>query len=515
MACPTYSGMEYSLKDWARAYFAQDYENKDAFMVDNSDGPMHGGNLHYLHLIRGQNIPAVWQQTRFPSLWDTLELSWLIMVEHAHEVGADFIFSVEADVIVPAYAMQMMVDCAFAHATTDTVDGQEVVRPAVVTQRYHPRGQAGPNFWWATLGCSLFPVAPLYKARLNVCAIYEVEVFEICKKAGYPHYRPGSDGKDLFVPDHLRDPEDPYVHVFGGTPAATKYLKRVLAANEVGEEKSPLIKGSSASLAKKNLTDGKPVNLDAIPFAEKPTISIGKAHLDPEPPPPGTNADRPYKGRREADDISLEKAFPFDRVMPDPEMIGKVLLQDRIRLNIGSDVGQIAGFVSVDFNPDVKPDICTDAKDLSMFDEKTVDEIYASHVLEHLKFDDGLIALKEWLRVLKPGGVLTIAVPDLVQTYYLMKHGAAWGEYHMPIDETYVQACVFGANLLAEKLPEMRDLYGGPGHKHQSVYIHDMLLNRVIEAGFVMAHEVGRCFLRASAIGETMVQAQKPILEGE
>ena len=68
----------------------------------------------------------------------------------------------------------------------------------------------------------------------------------------------------------------------------------------------------------------------------------------------------------------------------------------------------------------------------------------------------------------------------------------------MPIDEIYVQAVAFGANLLADVLPEMKDLYGGPGHEHQSIYIEDMLLNRVIEAGFVYAHEVQRCFLRAA-----------------
>ena len=56
----------------------------------------------------------------------------------------------------------------------------------------------------------------------------------------------------------------------------------------------------------------------------------------------------------------------------------------------------------------------------------------------------------------------------------------------------------------------MRDLYGGPGHKHQSFYMADMLLNRVLEAGFVLGHEVGGCFLRPSSIGETMVQAFKP-----
>jgi SAM-dependent methyltransferase len=188
-----------------------------------------------------------------------------------------------------------------------------------------------------------------------------------------------------------------------------------------------------------------------------------------------------------------------------------VLKSDRIRLNIGADRTQIAGFLSVDFNAEVHPDVLCEADHLP-FEDDTVDEIYASHVLEHLPYESK--ALQEWLRVLKPGGMLTVAVPDIVQIYYLYKHGAKWGEYHMPMSEVYVNAVAFGANLLAEEIPEMKDMYGGPGHQHKQIFIHDMLLNRVITAGYVYAHEVMGCFLRSSMIGETMVQARKP-LKGE
>jgi hypothetical protein len=225
MACPTWSGCKYSLKDWADAYHAQTYPNKAALQVDNSDGPMSGGNLHYTHLIRAQGIPAIWQTTRWPSLWDTLELSWLHIVEHAHSIGADFIFSVEADVIVPPDAMQKMVDCAYEQGT----DG----KPAVVTQRYHPRGQPGPNFYWDTLGCSLFPVEPLYKNRHLVKAIFEIDVFIQCDREGHPRYRPGHDGPDLFEVEHLKDPDDAHKYIYGAVPAPSAYMKRVMAANGI------------------------------------------------------------------------------------------------------------------------------------------------------------------------------------------------------------------------------------------------------------------------------------------
>jgi len=43
------------------------------------------------------------------------------------------------------------------------------------------------------------------------------------------------------------------------------------------------------------------------------------------------------------------------------------------------------------------------------------DAVYHSHVLEHLRPDDALPFLRECRRILKPGGVLRVVVPDLEQ----------------------------------------------------------------------------------------------------
>lgn len=47
------------------------------------------------------------------------------------------------------------------------------------------------------------------------------------------------------------------------------------------------------------------------------------------------------------------------------------------------------------------------------FDDESVDVIYASHIFEHLSEKATRIFLIESLRVLKIGGVLRLAVPDL------------------------------------------------------------------------------------------------------
>lgn len=481
IACPTWSGMEYSLKPWADAVKAQEWPESalGTLQVDNSDGPQTGGNLHYLHTIRGHDIDAVWQTVRFPALWDTLELSWEIMVSHAHAEGYDFIFSVEADVVIPPDATRKMVEAAYAGARDGKV--------ACVTQRYHPRGQPGPDFWWDTLGCSLFPVEPLWADRYRTKAIFEIECFLSMERHGHPRVRPGRQGHigDLFIPEHLSDPDDPVKYVYGATPAPVTYRNRVLAASK----EKPV--GSDAALRKEE--------------APGPTIPMGIVK-EPETPPDGACLDEPYAGRR----AHKQAAPAIDDMMGDEALAEKVTSESLVRLNLGCDRVQMSGFLGVDSRPEVDPDIVADVRDLSMFEDDSVEEVYASHVLEHLTWDDGLAALTEWRRVLKPGGMLTIAVPDLVQIYFLAKHGATWGEYQMAMDPMYVQATAFGAHLLAGKIPEMRDQYANSGHEHRSIYIFDMLLNRVIEAGYVFCHEVQGCFLRRAALGETMVQARKP-----
>lgn len=62
-------------------------------------------------------------------------------------------------------------------------------------------------------------------------------------------------------------------------------------------------------------------------------------------------------------------------------------------------------------NADVKCDI----RKLTFKDE-TLDEIYNSHVLEHVNFREAFEVLKEWKRVLKIGGKLITETPDLLES---------------------------------------------------------------------------------------------------
>jgi len=57
------------------------------------------------------------------------------------------------------------------------------------------------------------------------------------------------------------------------------------------------------------------------------------------------------------------------------------------------------------------------------FHDASVDYLYASHLLEHLFFADAVGFLNEAYRVLKPGGIFRIGVPDLSYVFGLYDQG--------------------------------------------------------------------------------------------
>ncbi|MGH8019348.1 MAG: methyltransferase domain-containing protein [Opitutaceae bacterium] len=82
------------------------------------------------------------------------------------------------------------------------------------------------------------------------------------------------------------------------------------------------------------------------------------------------------------------------------------------RVNLGSGTVSKPGFISVDADPDVCPDVVAPATKLP-FENDSVDVIEACHLIEHLLPWDVETAVKEWLRVLKPGGHVVVECPDL------------------------------------------------------------------------------------------------------
>jgi SAM-dependent methyltransferase len=67
----------------------------------------------------------------------------------------------------------------------------------------------------------------------------------------------------------------------------------------------------------------------------------------------------------------------------------------------------------LDIDPTVDPDIVCSMIDMKPLATASVDAIWSSHNLEHLHRHEVPVALAEFLRVLRPGGMLLLTMPDL------------------------------------------------------------------------------------------------------
>lgn len=91
-----------------------------------------------------------------------------------------------------------------------------------------------------------------------------------------------------------------------------------------------------------------------------------------------------------------------------------------MKLNLGCWHRYIPGFIHIDLCDMEHIDYKSSIDDLSMFSDSTVSLIYSSHSFEYFDRDDAIKTLNEWRRVLMPGGILRLAVPDfdsLIEVY--------------------------------------------------------------------------------------------------
>lgn len=102
-----------------------------------------------------------------------------------------------------------------------------------------------------------------------------------------------------------------------------------------------------------------------------------------------------------------------------------------MRLNLGGGLQKLPGFQNVDRK------LGTEVYPLTGHADNSVDEIRASHILEHFAVREIVDVLKDWTRALKPGGLMRIAVPDFeyIAKAYLNGHR----------DDPLIQGYTYGA----------------------------------------------------------------------
>lgn len=98
-------------------------------------------------------------------------------------------------------------------------------------------------------------------------------------------------------------------------------------------------------------------------------------------------------------------------VIKDHEEIRTLLSQKPLKLNLWPQFVMREGYVNIGISSDC--DVVCDIRDLHWIETGTVDEIRAVDAVQHFYRADTLRVFEEWLRVLKPGGVLYVEMPDI------------------------------------------------------------------------------------------------------
>ncbi|WP_164921023.1 class I SAM-dependent methyltransferase [Thermosynechococcus vestitus] len=134
-----------------------------------------------------------------------------------------------------------------------------------------------------------------------------------------------------------------------------------------------------------------------------------------------------------------------------------------MKLHLGCGKRFIPGFVHIHTIGYPHVDHVATIDNLSFIPDGSVDLIYNCHVLEHFKRREVPRVLKEWHRLLRPGGVLRISVPGFAQICEVYRR---FGKLDLVIGP------LFGRQDYLYNI-------------HYNVFDFDSLLRYLIEAGFV------------------------------
>ncbi len=147
--------------------------------------------------------------------------------------------------------------------------------------------------------------------------------------------------------------------------------------------------------------------------------------------------------------------------------------REPLRLHVGGKE-RLPGWKILNVQPGSGVDYVGDCSDLSQFESGSVDEIYASHVLEHLGYQDKLPrTLAEFQRVLNKDGTVRISVPDFDVLCRLF------------IDPRHSES---------ERFHVMRMAFGGQVDAHDFHYVgltFEILSGFLARAGFSRVEKVG------------------------
>lgn len=161
------------------------------------------------------------------------------------------------------------------------------------------------------------------------------------------------------------------------------------------------------------------------------------------------------------------------------------------KLHLGCGSNLLDGWINTDSHPRTRDVIYLDATRSFPLEAQVLDYVFHEHMIEHIPYRDGLFMLSECYRVLKSGGKIRVATPDLrflMELYEptktpLQQEYITWTSKRFKIDRSF-DADTFVINNF------FRD-WG-----HQFIYDEKVLADSLQRCGF---RSVTRCNLLESA----------------
>jgi predicted SAM-dependent methyltransferase len=149
------------------------------------------------------------------------------------------------------------------------------------------------------------------------------------------------------------------------------------------------------------------------------------------------------------------------------------------KLQIGAGANLLDGWLSTDLEPRRPGVAFLDATKPFPFKDGTFDYVYSEHMIEHIPWSDGSFMLRECMRVLKPGGAIRVATPDLnvlLDLYRGTDSPAAQRYIHWITDRFLDGVRVYKPQFV------INNAFHNWGH--QFLYDADVLTMALQEAGF-------------------------------
>ena len=134
--------------------------------------------------------------------------------------------------------------------------------------------------------------------------------------------------------------------------------------------------------------------------------------------------------------------------------------------------------VRLDIDPGVRPDVVASITDMRAVPSASVDAVWSHHNIEHVFSHEVPIVLREFARVLKPGGEVLIATPDLQSVARAIAAGRLEETlYRAPAGNIAALDVVYGMRAEIET--------GREYMAHRTGFTERTLSRRLSQAGFV------------------------------